>query len=110
MAGMPAGTPTAPKPAAMPAGGLTVPLTLLQTPDDSDQMQTPQKGDKGECTVGYTLLDVQGDNAIIQPDSINGQDLSGDNPQDTEATDDGSDDGSSDDQEGSDLRTQALNQ
>lgn len=105
MAGLPAGAPPAAKPAAMPAGGLTVPLTLLQTPDDSDQMQTPQKGDKGECTVGYTLLDVQGDNAIIQPDSINGQDLTGDNPQDTQATADGSDD-----EEGSDLRTQALNQ
>lgn len=97
-----ASEPTAP---AMPSGGFPVKLAMLATPDDSDNMQTPAVGDMGECTVGYKVVSVNGDSAVIQPTSINGQDLSEDDAQPDEGMGD-----SDDSSEGSDLQAQALNQ
>lgn len=100
--GAPAPPPAAP---AMASGGFPVKLSMLTTPDDSDNMQTPAVGDMGECTVGYKVVSVSGDSAVIQPTAINGQDLSGDDTQ----PDSGAGD-SDDSSEGSDLQAQALNQ
>ena len=76
-----------------------VPLAFLAQPDDKEQMQTPAKGDTGTMTVDYTVVDVQGDNAIIQPTAINGNDLA--------AEEAGEDPNAADEQEGAALQGMA---
>jgi hypothetical protein len=95
-----AGQPAAPQ--TPPVVPLTIPLSFLAQPDNQDQMQTPAKGDSGTMQVDYTITDVQGDQAIVTPNAVNGNDLAaeeaGESPDDA------------DEQEGSDLRSMALQQ
>lgn len=50
-----------------------VPLSALNMPDDSEQMQAPEVGDKVQYTVEGTVENITGDNAYIDRTSINGQ-------------------------------------
>jgi len=84
--------PTPPKPQP-----ISVPLSFLAQPDDQEQMQTPAKGDTGSMTVDYTVLDIQGDNALVQPSAVNGNDLGADQAETPDP----------DAQEGSDLQAMA---
>lgn len=59
-----------PPPAPQP-----VPLAFLAQPDDQEQMQTPAKGDSGTMQVDYTIVDIQGDIALVMPSAINGNAL-----------------------------------
>lgn len=94
-AGGPPASPDA-KPAPMP---LQVPVSFLAQPDNNEQMQTPVKGDSGTMQVDFTVVDIQGDTATVQPTAINGNDLgaeeSGENPN------------AADEQEGQDLQSMA---
>lgn len=54
---------------------LYVPLESLATPDNSEQMQTPEVGDTGQMQVTYIVKSVEGDQACIEPTAINGKDL-----------------------------------
>lgn len=90
----------------MPAGGagaaapapISVPLAFLAQPDNDEQMQTPAKGDTGTMQVDYTVVDIQGDMAMVLPNSVNGNDLGA--KEDEQAPD-------PDEQEGSDLQDMA---
>ena len=53
----------------------TVPLAFLSQPDDSEQMTTPAVGDIVTMQVEAKVVSIEGDNAVIQPTSINGNDL-----------------------------------
>lgn len=91
----------APPMPGMPSSGLSVPLAMLATPDDKENMETPAVGDAGTCTVEYTVDSIDGQNATITPTAINGKPLGEDaaaNPQDADM------------QEESSLRGMALNQ
>jgi hypothetical protein len=84
-----------------PAAPITIPLAFLAQPDNEEQMQTPAKGDSGTMTVDYMVVDVQGDMAVVQPVSVNGNELGGGtNPEPDQDTD-------PDEQEGQDLRNMA---
>lgn len=95
------GSDIAPQSATPEAGPLTVPLAFLAQPDDSEQMQTPAKGDSGTMQVGYTVTDIVGDNAIIQPTAINGNDLES-------AEEETENPNAADEQEGQDLQKMAM--
>lgn len=50
-----------------------VPLSALQMPDESEQMQAPEVGDKVQYTVEGTVARIDGDEAYVDRDTINGQ-------------------------------------
>lgn len=50
-----------------------VPLAALNLPDNTEQMQSPEQGDKVQYTVEGTVTRIEGDNAYIKRDTINGQ-------------------------------------
>ena len=62
-------------------------------------MQTPAKGNTGTMSVDYTVVDIQGDNALVQPTAVNGNDL-GAAEQESETDPDAA--------EGADLQQQAA--
>jgi len=66
-----------PVPVAAPST-ITVPLTALAQPDDKEAMQTPAKGDSVSFQGEATVVDVVGENAVINLTAINGNDLEGD--------------------------------
>ena len=86
-AGAPSGVPTTD----------TVPLDALAMPDaeDGDQMANPQVGDPVTYTVEGHVASIDGDNATVTRDSINGKSLEG--PGDSEPSEDPSQ-GNQDDQ------------
>ena len=90
--------PAATVPAAKPEP-ISVPLSFLAQPDDQEQMQTPAKGNTGSMSVDYTVVDIQGDNALVQPTAVNGNDL-GAAEQESETDPDAA--------EGADLQQQAA--
>jgi hypothetical protein len=56
-------------------GKIYVPLASLATPDEGEQMQTPQVGDSGSMQVDYMVQSIEGDQACIKPTAINGTPL-----------------------------------
>lgn len=86
-----------------PDGCIPVPLSSLAQPDNSEQMQTPAKGDTISLQVDAIIQNVQGEVAYIQPLAVNGQSLDEENEQPSPEDDDQS----SDAQEGSDLQGMA---
>jgi hypothetical protein len=70
----PDGGPPAAAPAA-PMGGNEdcIPLAALNMPDDQEQMQAPGQGDKVQYTIEGTVSRIEGDNAYVTRESINGQ-------------------------------------
>ena len=74
---------------------------MLAQPDDKEQMQTPAVGDSGTMTVDFTVTRVEGDNAYIKPNAINGQQIEAEEGEGTPGEEE------ADAQEGSDLRGQA---
>lgn len=62
----------------MDSGEDCVPLSALNLPDDTEQMQAPEEGDKVQYTVEGTVTRIEGDNAYIKRESINGQPVEGD--------------------------------
>lgn len=56
----------------MSEGDVCVPLKALTQPDQQDQIQTPAVGDSGTMTVDYTVTRIEGDNAYVKPNSVNG--------------------------------------
>jgi hypothetical protein len=87
----------------------TVPLDLLSMPDDQEQMQPPEVGDVVNYQVTGKVVAIEGDDAKVQRQSINGQELQDDNetngdnvnPQNANAT--------ADDDESQSLRDDASN-
>lgn len=92
--------------AAPVACTLTVPLSMLGQPDSEDNMLEPAVGDKNSANIDFTVKSIQGQNAVICVDAVNGKELeSGDEEAapENEATE-------QDAQEGSQLRSMALTQ
>jgi len=57
------------------AGGMEicVPLDSLKTPNENDQLETPEVGDQPVLTVEGTITRIEGNNAYIKPSAVNGQ-------------------------------------
>lgn len=49
-----------------------VPLAALNLPDEQQQMQAPEQGDKVQYTVEGTVSRIEGDNAYVSREAING--------------------------------------
>lgn len=79
----------------------TVPLDFLAMPDDSEQMQPPEVGDEVNYQVTGKVVAIEGNSAKVERTSINGQDLPGQD-------DDDSDNGQGDEQSGDDNEAQGL--
>lgn len=89
----------------MGEGEVCVPLKALTQPDQQDQMQTPAVGDSGTMTVDYIVTRIEGDNAYVKPNSVNGTALDdGEADEPTPDSEGGPDEG---DDEGDTLRSQA---
>lgn len=67
----------------------TVPLNMLEMPDDQEQMQPPEVGDEVNYQVAGKVVAIEGGTAKIQRTSINGQEL-----KDQDGDDDDTGDGS----------------
>lgn len=67
------GSPTPPKPAAMPSSEVCVPLSALASPGEDDQMQTPAVGDRAQVQIEGPISRIEGDNAYIKAESANGK-------------------------------------
>lgn len=80
-----------------------VPLSSLAMPDadNADQMANPEVGDKVNYQIEGTVTRIEGDNAYVKRDAINGDPVEGSGEDDGQAEPD------ADDQEGSDLRGMA---
>jgi hypothetical protein len=50
-----------------------VPLAALAMPGEDEQMNTPSQGDMVEYRVEGKLTRIEGDNAYVMPDTINGK-------------------------------------
>ena len=87
-----------------------VPLNLLSMPDDQDQMQPPEVGDVVNYQVTGKVVAIEGGNATIQRQSINGQDLPDGEPDETNSDNDNPQNAnaSANDDEGQSLRGQAA--
>jgi hypothetical protein len=68
---------------ALPASTDTVPVSMLSMPDDQEQMQPPEVGDVVNYQVSGKVVAIEGAYATIQRQSINGQDLPGAGPDET---------------------------
>ena len=55
----------------------TVPLDMLSMPDDQEQMQPPEVGDVVNYQVTGKVVAIEGNDATVQRQSINGQELPG---------------------------------
>ena len=51
---------------------LCVPLSSLAMPGEDDAMEKPEVGDKGQANVEYTVSRIDGDNAYVTVDAVNG--------------------------------------
>lgn len=71
--------------APMAPGELCVPLAALAQPDEQEQMQPPAPGDKATAQIDYTVTRVEGDNAYITLDGVNGQPINNGSPSDQAA-------------------------
>jgi hypothetical protein len=60
---------------AMAAGELCVPASALAMPDEQEQMTNPEPGDVVDLQVQAKVSRIEGENAYIVPESINGQKL-----------------------------------
>lgn len=99
MSQTPPGASGAPEDAKAPPAPISIPLSYLAQPDNEEQMQTPAKGDTGSMTVDYTVIDIQGDMAVVQPTAVNGNDLGAGEESEPEPD--------PDEQEGQDLQNMA---
>lgn len=54
-----------------------VPASALAVADEKDQPQAPVVGDKGTAQVDFTVNRVEGDQAYIRVDAVNGQAVAG---------------------------------
>ena len=81
----------------------TVPLQMLSMPDDQEQMQPPEVGDVVNYQVTGKVTAIEGDSAIIQRQSINGQELPSEDD-DEDPSSQGSDAASEDGDESAGLR------
>jgi hypothetical protein len=54
-----------------------VPLSALGMPDEQEQMQAPEVGDKVQFTIEGTVNRIEGDQAFVARESINGQPVEG---------------------------------
>lgn len=79
---------------------LAVPLSALAQPDDAERLNTPAAGDSVTLTVEAKVTRIEGEQAFIQAQTVNGQALETE-PEATEP------DG--DEAEASELRAMALN-
>jgi hypothetical protein len=88
----------------------TVPLNLLSMPDDQDQMQPPDVGDVVNYQVTGKVVAIEGSNAMIQRQSINGQDVPDAEPSETNSGNDNPQNAnaSANNDEGQSLRGQAA--
>jgi len=50
-----------------------VPLSALAVPDEGEQMAPPEPGDKVQYTVEGTVESVEGDQAVVRREAINGE-------------------------------------
>lgn len=57
----------------MAPGLLCVPLEALGQPDEHDQVNTPEVGDKGQASIEYSVAKIEGPNAYLKLDAINGK-------------------------------------
>lgn len=57
------------------AGEVRVPLDSLSEPDEKDEMTPPGEGDKGQANIEYTVNRVEGVDAYIRLDAVNGNKL-----------------------------------
>ena len=55
--------------------GMDVPLSMLASPDDAENMVTPAEGDEPEVMVRLRINSVNGENANVTPLAINGKSL-----------------------------------
>lgn len=88
---------------SMSEGEVCVPLKSLVQPDEKNQMQTPAVGDSGTMTVDYIVTRIEGDNAYVTPNAVNGTSL--DDNEDEPDTDDADSGGMPD--EGDAMRSEA---
>jgi len=51
----------------------TVPLSALKMPDDQEQMTPPEVGDEVNYQVTGKVVSINGDQAVIERETINGQ-------------------------------------
>jgi hypothetical protein len=50
-----------------------IPLSALAVPDQGEAMQRPEPGDKVQYTVEGEVKSIEGDNAVVEIEAINGQ-------------------------------------
>lgn len=50
-----------------------VPLSALRMPDETEQLQSPEIGDKVQYVVEGCVKKITGDNAYVERETINGQ-------------------------------------
>lgn len=62
-----------------------IPVSLLAMPDEGEQMQTPAVGDKVSYNIDGTVTRIEGDQAYIKRDAINGQKVDGAEPKTEES-------------------------
>lgn len=72
--GIPDAEDTAEAPEAAPIE-VAVPLASLAIPDEQENMAAPEVGDKGQAPMEYTVTRIEGENAFITLDAVNGQKL-----------------------------------
>jgi hypothetical protein len=87
-----------------------VPLSALAMPDgeNGDQMANPEVGDKVTFTVDGAVTRIEGDNAYVEPEAVNGQPVEGEAGEeqgDDQAPENQAD--QADSQERADLQSQA---
>lgn len=71
-------------------GEICVPLQALAMPDQQDQMEAPVMGDKVQANIEGTVTRIEGENAYLKLDAVNGQKLDKEQtPSDTDAPDAG---------------------
>lgn len=64
-----------------------VSLSALAMPGDDEQMAAPELGDKVQYTVEGTISRIEGDNAYITREAVNGEPVKGAAPMAPEAPD-----------------------
>lgn len=60
---------------SMAPGEVCVPVSALAMPDEQDQMATPEAGDIVQLQVEAKVTRIEGENAYVQPMSVNGQEI-----------------------------------
>ena len=67
------GSAVPPKPDSMAAGEVCVPISSLASPGEDDQLQNPAIGDLVQFQTEGKVTRIDGENAYVKPDSINGK-------------------------------------